>query len=76
MLKNASRLMRTDDMKRVFISPDLTWEQREEARKVETRLREEAEKKTAEAKNEGRRGRYVVVGQRGKRRIVWAPERE
>lgn len=76
LLKNASRLMRTDNMKRVFISPDLTWEQREEARKVEKKLREEAEKKTEEAKNEGRAGKYVVTGQRGRRRIVWWQERE
>ena len=73
MLGNASRLARTADMKRVFISPDLTWEQREEARKVERSLREEAEKKTEEAKNEGREGKYLVVGQRGRRRIVWIP---
>ena len=76
MLKNASRLARTEDMKRVFISPDLTWEQREEARKVERNMREEAEKKTEEAKNEGKRGSYVLMGQRGRRRIVWLPERE
>ena len=75
LLKNASRLMRTDNMKRVFISPDLTWEQREEARKVENKLRQEAEKKTEEAKNEGRAGKYVVTGQRGRRRIVWWEER-
>ena len=68
--------MRTDDMKRVFISPDLTREQREEARKAESRLREEAEKKTEEAKNEGKVGRYAVVGQRGRRRLLWIPERE
>ena len=73
MLKNASRLSRTADLKRVFISPDLTWEQREEGRKVEKSLRDQAEKKTEEAKNEGREGKYVVVGQRGRRRIVWIP---
>ena len=45
--------------------------QREEARKEEKQLRELADKKTEESKNEGKRGRYLVVGQRGRRRIVW-----
>ena len=69
--KNAPLLARTDNMKRVFISSDLTWEQREEARKVERELRAEAERKTEEAKKEGRAGKFVVVGQRGRRWTVW-----
>ena len=50
--------------------------QREEAREEEKRLREEAERRTEEAKNEGRSGgRFTVVGQRGRRRVVWWEER-
>ena len=43
---NARRLAGKEDWKRVFISPDLTWWQREEARKEEKKLKEDAEKKT------------------------------
>ena len=74
LFANARRLARADGMKDVFISADLSWEQREEARKTEKALREEADRKTEEAKKEGRRGQYAVVGQRGKRRIVWRRE--
>ena len=76
MLGNARELGRKEEWKRVFIGPDLTYKQREEAREEDGKLREEAERKTDEAKNEGRTGgRYVVVGQRGRRRIVWWEER-
>ena len=76
ILNNARKLARMDEWKRVFISPDLTYKQREESRKDEKRLREEAEAKTNDAKNDGRTGgKYAVVGQRGKRRIVWMEER-
>ena len=55
----------------------MTRRQREEANRREAKLREEATKKTDEAKNEGRRGRYIVVGTRGSsRRVVWREERE
>ena len=77
ILANARRLARKEDWKRVFVSPDLTWQQREEAREEETKLRLEAERKTEEAKNEGRGGgKFVLMGPRGKRRMVWREERE
>ena len=77
LLRNARKLAREEEWRKVFVSPDLTWQQREEARQEEKKLREEAERKTEEAKNGGRGGgRYVVVGQRGRRRIVWREERE
>ena len=76
LLKNARRLARKDDWQTVFISPDLTWKQREEAKKEEKKLREEAERKNEEAKNEGRTGgKWTVIGQRGKRRVVWWEDR-
>ena len=70
LLRNASRLSRVTEMKKVFIAPDLTWEQREEARKEEKKMRDEAEKKTEEAKKEGGNEKYLVVGPRGRRRII------
>ena len=76
LLENARKLARKDEWRKVFLSPDLTWQQREEAREEERKLRNEAEQKTEEAKNGGRGGgRYVVVGQRGRRRIVWREDR-
>ena len=76
LLENARKLARKEEWKRVFVSQDLTWQQREAARQEERKLREEAERKTEEAKNEGRGGgKYVVVGQRGRRRVVWREER-
>ena len=77
ILANARRLARKDDWRRVFVSPDLTWQQREEAREEERKLRTEAERKTEEAKNEGRGGgRFVVMGPRGRRRVAWREERD
>ena len=77
ILANARRLARKEEWKSVFVSPDLTWKQREEAREEERRLRTEAENKTEEAKNGGRTGgRYVVMGPRGRRRVGWREERE
>ena len=74
---NARRLARKEEWKRVFVSPDLTWKQREEAREEERKMRIEAEKKTEEAKNSGRvGGKFVLVGPRGKRRFAWREERE
>ena len=75
LLENARKLARSAEWKRVFISHDLTYQQREEARQEERKLKEEAERKTQEAKNEGRGGMYVVVGQRGRRRVEWREER-
>ena len=73
LLKNARRLARNDEWKNVYISPDLTFKQREEARKEEKKLREEAEKRIEQAKNENKvGGKFVVIGQRGSsRRVVW-----
>ena len=76
LLANARKLMRVEGWQRVFISPDMTWEQREEGRKIEKELRDQAEAKTAEATNEGKKGKFIVVGPRGKRRITWKEERE
>ena len=57
--------------KRVYLAPDLTWQQREEARKKEEELRKQAEKMTAEAALAGGAGEvYRVIGSRGNRRIV------
>ena len=68
--RNARLLSRSDDWKTVFISEDLTWQQREEARKQEKELREEADRKTEEAKKEGKTEKFRVVGPRGRRRVV------
>ena len=74
--KNARRLAQKDGWKSVFVSEDLTFRQREEGRKIEKKLREEAEKKTEDAKKEGKTGgKFVVVGPRGRRRTVWREER-
>ena len=75
VFKNAPRLSRLDTTKRVYIAPDLTWQQREEERKKEVALREEAEKKTQEERNQGSGKKYIVVGARGRRRIVEVEER-
>ena len=77
LLANARRLARKEEWRRVFVSPDMTWQQREEAREEEKKLRAEAEKKTEEAKNSGRTGgRFMVVGPKGRRRLAWREERE
>ena len=73
--KNARLLSRTPQWKTVFISEDLTWQQREEARKQEKSLREEADRKTEEARAEGKTGKFRVVGPRGRRRMVWVEEK-
>ena len=71
LLQDARKLSRIPELKRVFIAEDMTWAQREEARKMERELREEAERKTNEAKNDGRVGKFILVGPRGRRRLVW-----
>ena len=58
------------------MAPDMTWKQREEAKKEETEMKEEAERKTEEAKKDGKRGKFVVIGRRGRKRMVWWEERE
>ena len=76
IFRDARNLARVPDLKKVFVSQDLTWAQREEARKEEKRMKEEAESKTEEAKKEGKVGKFLVVGQRGRRRIVWTERTE
>ena len=71
LLANARRLSKVDGWKRVFVSPDMTWEQREEGKKIDKQMRDDAEKKTEEAKSEGKKGKYIVVGQRGRQRLLW-----
>ena len=71
MLRNARKLARNPSLKSVYIATDMTWAQREEARKIEKELREEAERKTEEAKKEGKNGKFVVVGPRERRRMIW-----
>ena len=71
IFRDSRKLARVPAFKSVFVSQDLTWAQREEARKEEKELRELAEKKTEEAKKDGKKGKYLVVGQRGRRRVVW-----
>ena len=71
IFRNAPRLSRMDETKKVYFAPDLTWQQREEEKKNELALKEEAAKKTEEAKNGGGGGKWFrVVGTRGRRRIV------
>ena len=76
IFRSAHKLSRQESTRGVFISHDLTWQQREDDRKAETARKEEAAQKTERAKNEGRRVKWVVVGARGKRRIVEKPEEE
>ena len=73
--KNARFLARSEEWKKVYVSEDLTWQQREEARKREKELREEADKKTEQAKNEGKEGRWRVVGPRGRRTLAYIEDR-
>ena len=79
VLANARHLSRKPAWQNVYVGSDMTFKQREEARKRDAELWEEANRKTEEAKNDGREEeRYVVIGQRGKdRRIVlWRPTGE
>ena len=75
IFRNAPRLSRMDETRRVYIAPDLTPHQREEDRKAEAKLKDEATKRTDEEKNGGGERRWVVVGARGRRRVVEADER-
>ena len=75
IFRNAPRLSRMDETKRVYIAPDLTPSQQEEDKKNEAKLKEDALRKTEESKNGGGEKRFVVVGARGKRRVVEADER-
>ena len=71
VLENGRKLKRKADWATVFVAQDLTYRQREEGRKEETKLKEEVAKKNEEEKNdEDREGEWIVVGPRGRRRIV------
>ena len=71
ILANARRMSGKDEWKKVFVAHDLTWRQREEARKEEKKLKDDAEKRTKEENARGRMGKFVVVGQRGRRWTKW-----
>ena len=76
-MNNARRLAKKEEKwKKVFVSPDLTWQQREDGRKRENKLKAEAEEKTENAKNKRKRGKFIVVGQRGRKRIVWSEDKK
>ena len=74
ILTNARRLSGNEEWKKVFVAHDLTWRQRDEMRKEEKKLKDEAEKKTKEANDDGREGKFVVVGPRGRRWMKWIRE--
>ena len=66
ILENASKLARRDEWERVFVSPDLIWQQREAAREEERKLREEAErKKRGKGKRKVRGGGRKGAKERG-----------
>ena len=67
IFRNARLLSQEERTKRVFIAHDLTPQQRSEDQKEEMERKAEAAKRTEEAKN----GEvFVVVGARGRRRVV------
>ena len=70
MLENGRKLARDDDWRRVFVSPELTREQREEERKKEKERKEDAEKRSKEAKKDKRMVKYIVVGRGERRRVI------
>ena len=74
ILANARRMSGKEDWKKVFVGQALTWRQREERRKEEQKLKEDAEKKTKEDNEAGRVGECIVVGQRGRRWLKWITE--
>ena len=66
-LSNAPKLSRVEEMKRIYIAPDLTPQQRDQDKKKEIELKEDAAKRTEAEKN----GKiWIVVGARGQRRLV------
>jgi hypothetical protein len=74
LLRNAPKLARAEETKRIYVSPDLTPQQRDEERKKEVELQEKADKQTKEKKG-GEGKKFVVVGTRGKRRIIEVEDR-
>ena len=73
LLGNARKLAANQRWKQVFIDRDLTWSQRDEARKHDEKMRKEAESRTKEAEDEGRAVKYITVGPRGKKRVISVP---
>ena len=76
IFRNARLLSQEVRTRRVFIAQDLTPQQRDEDHKAELERKAEAAMKTEEAKNAGKREKYVVVGTRGRRRVVRRMEEE
>ena len=74
IFRNAPKLAKIEGMGRVYINPDLTPQQRDEEKKKEAELKEEAARKT-EAEN-GSGKKYIVIGSRGRRRVVVERARE
>ena len=71
IMSNARKMAGKEAWKRVFVGPELTWRQREEGRKEEKKLKEDAEKRTTEENAKGKEGNCVVVGRRGRRWLKW-----
>ena len=76
ILQNARKLARKDDWRTVFVAPDMTMKQRMEDKKQEEDRKKEAEERTRKANEDGKKGKWFVVGRRGTRRIVWEEEVE
>ena len=76
LMNYSAELSRVEGWKRVFVAPDLTDEEREEDRKQEKERKEEAARRTEAAKEEGRQKKSIVVGKRGKRRIIKIDDRD
>ena len=76
ILNNSRKLSRAEGWKRIFVSPDLSLEQREEARKKESQLREEASTKSEQEKKDKTGMVWVVVGKRGARKVISVKSRE
>ena len=70
VFKNASKLSKIVGMEKVFLNYDLTPQQREDDKKKETELKEEAARRTEEEEKNGTGKKYIVVGSRGRRRVV------
>ena len=70
---NTRKLATSDRWKRVYIDRDLTWTQRDEARKHDEKAKKDAESRTKEAEDEGKAVKYIAVGPRGKKRVISVP---
>ena len=70
VMRNAPRLSKIGGMEKVFINYDLTPQQREEEKRKEAELKEEAARKTEAEVENGSGKKFIVVGSRGRRRVV------